>query len=849
MNVTSYDLNTCDLEPIHTPGRIQPFGMVLAGPIDQLTVTYCSANTTDGLGLPPDQVLGKPFEAIFGTRFADDLGRLADLATLRGQRERLGTYDLSRRAFDVYLHINPNDQVVVELESVDVAAANAPAASVSEMRKLLAAAGLKPTIKEMLDVCTAGLSQITGYDRVMAYQYEQNGDGVVISEALRGDADSFLGLRYPAWDVPEQARALQVKSPLRMLTDVGQTPVPIVTIDVSNPPLDMALAHLRGISPIHVEYLQNMGVGASLTIGLIVDGRLWGMFSCHHQKPRLIKSDLRIGAELFGQMISLLIKQKMDYLASVRRHQAAESREQILANSDATADLIESFGDLAPSLLKVIDADGIAINCEGKTLTHGSTPSVAAIQAIGDHDREREHGVFPMDVLQTSSLVADHDLNESAGALLVRATTIFPIELIYFRDEVTRNITWAGRPEKQMETGPLGPRISPRGSFDAYMEQRAGSCDPWTDADLAAAAELQILLTQITHRGERVQFLRNQDLISHQRKQDLMIAELNHRVRNILALIRSLSRQARASSASLEDYALSLESRISALAEAHDMAVSNAMDGVSLRMLLEAELAPYMDTDSAQVLLNGPAVGLRADVAPLVALVLHEVASNAAKYGPLGGSDGVVQVKWSHSASKLKLTWQEMGGPPVAAPTRHGFGRSLIEKAIPYEFDGAVEIKFDPAGVRLDMELPETNLVEIETEPKVSRSGKLEFIEKAAHGKKALLVEDNVLLAMDMVHTLKRLAAEDVETVATFDAAMKRVALPGFDFVVLDMNLRGTVSFAIAEKLLERDVPFIFVTGYGSAIQLPPHLQHIPALSKPVDEIKLSICVEEMLQP
>ena len=164
-------------------------------------------------------------------------------------------------------------------------------------------------------------------------------------------------------------------------------------------------------------------------------------------------------------------------------------------------------------------------------------------------------------------------------------------------------------------------------------------------------------------KSEREQLSRHKELVSHQRQQDLLIAELNHRVKNILALIRSLSRQAKDSSASLESYALALEQRIAALAAAHDLAVSDSMRGVSLRGILETELGPYIREDEAQAILSGPVVGLRADVAPMIALVIHEIVSNAAKYGALSTPEGIVQARWEQSDQGLSFHWRELGGP------------------------------------------------------------------------------------------------------------------------------------------------------------------------------------------
>lgn len=843
-----FTLDTCDLEPIHTPGRIQPFGAMLAGPGDLSKIEYCSANVPEYFGIEPGKLLGTSFAELIGQQLTHDLRNLASMSTARAQRERLGTYELPFGEFEVYLHVNPNNQVVVEFERFSAELTKSRNAPVDEMRKYLAAASARETIKQMLNACVVGLKELTGYDRVMAYQYEANGDGEVVAEVRSNGADSFLGLRYPAWDVPEQARALQVKNPLRMLTDVAQEPVPVLAYDHQLPPLDMSLSHLRGISPIHVEYLANMGVGATLTIGLVVDGRLWGMFACHHLTPRVIGSDVRIAAELFGQMVSLLIKQRMDVSDAKRRNRASEARERILADTDANTDFLHSFNSLAPILRDVIDCDGLAVTYEGKTLTSGSVPSHDAIAAVGKYDNTKEDVVLPIDNLGNHELIRSEDLGDSAGVLLVRATAAYPMQLFFFRDEKIRSLNWAGKPEKELETGPLGPRVSPRGSFDAYVEQQRGFCSAWTASELAAARELQILLTQIAAKGERVQLMRHQDLVTHKRQQDLMIAELNHRVKNILALIRSLSRQAKSSAASLESYALALEQRISALAAAHDLAVSNTMKGVSLRGVLQTELGPYLADDNSQVLMTGPVVGLRPDVAPIIALVLHEIVSNAVKYGALSIPEGLVRVHWKVDDEKLQVTWRELGGPPVEEPSRHGFGRSLIEKAIPYEFDGEAEIKFDPSGVSFSFSLPKENLVDLEGDTEVKLVGSVAVVENAAQGKKALLVEDNVVLAMDMVETLTRLGTTNVETAATFEAGMKHATNANFDFAVLDMNLRGTVSFGIAEALKKTGIPFVFVTGYGSAIELPDELRDVPILTKPIDGGTLSRCIEALLQ-
>ncbi|MEM9797726.1 MAG: HWE histidine kinase domain-containing protein [Pseudomonadota bacterium] len=841
-------IDNCDREPIHRPGRVQPFGVLLAGPRDLSRVEYASDNTETVFEQPASKLLGVSFREILPRQVVHDLRNLISMSTSRAQRERVGCFSRDDRMIEVFVHRNPADQVIVEFEPV---AAEAPSIEnpIDRMRMLLTVASQQKDLTRFLRVCVVGLRELIGYDRVMAYRYAPNGDGEVVAEARSPQAESFLGLRYPAWDVPTQARALQVRNPVRMLSDVRQTPVPLLGLEQDPDKLDIALAHLRGISPIHVEYLQNMGVSATLTIGLVVEGKLWGMFSCHHMSPRVIRSDVRIAAELYGQMISLIIQQKLELEVSDARARAEKARRRVLADTDAATDLLSAFTDFAPILRDVIDADGLAIIRDDKVQATGSTPPTETIRAIAGREPDKADLVDQTDHLSDAAWAPDGDLGASAGCLQVRCTAATPVQALFFRDEKTRSVKWAGRPEKQVRTEPKGDvRLHPRGSFAAYLEEQAGRCEEWSVFDVEAAYELRKLLIQITGKDERAQLQRHKEMVTHRRQQDLMIAELNHRVKNILALVRSLSRQAKSSAASLESYAHALEQRISALATAHDLAVSDTMQGVSMRSILETELQPYLVENQAQVALAGPIVGLRADVAPMIALVFHEVVTNAAKYGALHTQEGVVQAKWSIDADGgLSFHWKELGGPPVTPPSRQGFGRSLIEKAIPYEFGGDVTLDYPPSGVTMTFRLPSDTLVDLANETEAKVVGPIGEIRTVAKDATALLVEDNVVLAMDMVDTLTRLGAGTVETANSAEAAMRAIRNQRFDFAVLDLNIRGTVTFDVANALRQRDVPFIFVTGYGSSIDIPADLSEVPVLSKPVDDGTLSQRLEALL--
>jgi len=421
--------------------------------------------------------------------------------------------------------------------------------------------------------------------------------------------------------------------------------------------------------------------------------------------------------------------------------------------------------------------------------------------------------------------------------------------MAFFRQSIERKVAWAGKPIKKLESGLYGPRLTPRGSFAAYLEKQGKFCEPWSDMDLAAAAAFQLLLIQLATHAEEARAMELQKLLQHQRQKDLLIAELNHRVKNILALIKSLSRRAKESSDSIESYALALEQRISALAKAHDLALDEAGAGILLKALLESELAPYTMSENAQVLVAGPSIGLRSDVAPILSLVFHELSTNAAKYGALSTGDGIVKINWSQSDDTVTIIWHELNGPPVEAPKRKGFGYTLIEKVVPYEFDGEVNLEFQPTGVKLQIRLANEYVTQQAHNPlaeaKMVRPGIP--ITQAADGKCVLIVEDNAILALDLADSIQRLGASDIITVGSVEKALSQVKAGGFDFAIMDVKLRGQTSFEVASILAETGVPFIFATGYGSKIAVPEQLAHIKILTKPVDDFTLSDALARLL--
>lgn len=322
------------------------------------------------------------------------------------------------------------------------------------------------------------------------------------------------------------------------------------------------------------------------------------------------------------------------------------------------------------------------------------------------------------------------------------------------------------------------------------------------------------------------------------RQQTLMINELNHRVRNILSLVKSVSQQARRSGGSLESYSSALEARIHALAAAHNIGAGQARTSVSIRRILTLEAKPFEDTQKTRIRVRGTDASVRAEAAPIFALVLHELITNAVKYGALSDPNGTVEVEIQRSAEGMRLTWTESGGPKITAPSTRGFGTTLILQAVPFEMGGRSDLEFLVEGVRAYLELPQSALGDDQARPDDAppphETDSQDRLHRLRNGL-ALVIEDNFMIAEGMRTELRDAGFVNVERLSNADRALAFLESDTPVLALLDVNLgHGETSERVASALLLRNVPILFVTGYGEQNALPAHLRSIPVLTKPV---------------
>lgn len=830
------DLTNCDREPIHILGAIQPVGVLIALAADWM-IARVSANSADFLNEEPEALLGRPLADFLPPATIHALRNR--VAMLRGPDsvERMFGCPLVAGGppFDMALHIS-GGQIVIEAEPGSDNAGDATGTVRSMITRL-------DQIEDLSGFLAEGARQVralTGYDRVMVYRFAADGSGEVAAESCRRGIGSFLGLHYPATDIPAQARDLYKRNLLRIITDIHAAPLPVLPQrDESGRPLDLSLSILRAVSPIHIEYLKNMGVGASMSISIIVEGKLWGLFACHHYSPRRIAFERRSVAELFAQMFAMRLESRERQQIVEFERRARDISDQLLGAVASDETLLNDPDWLSNILTHAIRADGVGVWINGSHAFSGTTPDVDQFTRIIKALNGTAAGkVYATDRIAGIVPEADEFAADAAGMLAIPISRSPRDYVVLFRSELQRSVRWAGDPHKPVEYGPNGPRLTPRESFEEWKETVVGRSKPFTTSEMRVAETLRATLIEVV--------LRLADEASAERqaagaRQELLIAELNHRVRNILAVIRGLIRQSKPKAgSSLEDFVALVDGRIHALARAHNQITDDHWGPAPFRALIEAEAAAFLADQTDKITAEGPHILLNPQAYSTMALVMHELVTNSAKYGGLSDS-GRVRIEWRRDSNEdLIIKWREEGGPPVKPPTRKGFGTTIIDRSVPYDLGGESRIEYKPEGVEASFRIPARHVSEPRdyTGPKIHYPRAIKTSvgpvpEQVIRSANVLLVEDSLIIALDAEDILKRLGASHVATAATVEGAIDMLMAIRPTFAVLDINLGDQTSYAIADRLKDKDVPFLFATGYGEQAELPADHRGRTVVQKP----------------
>ena len=831
------DLSACERERIHMPGAIQPYGCLILCALPTWTINTVSANTGSFFGRASEDLLDQPLDAVMPGKAVHDLRNVLQSSMVSAGAERLldVLIDEGPERYDLTVHMSASNVIV---EIVPRKGANTlttdPVVLVKSMIGQLKRA---TTLERFLQLAAHQVRAVTGFDRVMIYKFLPDASGQVMAEALRTGLPPFLGLRYPASDIPAQARALYKRQWLRLIPDVNYAAEALVGRSTSAVEADLSLASLRSVSPVHLEYLRNMGSHATLTISLIAGEALWGLIACHHSAPRRISTSICAAVELFGQIFSQQVESKEQARELQHAAQLRAAHDRLIAGMTPEESIFDDPGRFEDLLKAMIPCDGFGVWSEKGFKGIGTTPPIEAIPDLLRHLGERS----PQEPCVTDALSKELPsaldyVSDVSGVLAIPFSRTPREYLLFFRKEVVETVRWGGDPKKPVTIEGGTARIGPRKSFDAWREIVHGQSLRWRSAEVQIADTLRSSLLEV--------ILRRADLVNRERRdaherQAFLIAELNHRVKNILALIRSLVRQSRQNAISMEGFAQDLEQRIRALALAHDQLTQTGWHRAPLRRLLEAEARAWTHS-SDRVSLSGPGIMVDSRAYQALALVFHEMMTNAAKYGALSQGTGRLTVTWTHDpGGDLRIDWRELGGPPVKPPDRRGFGTVVIEQTIPFELRGEARVEYLHQGVHGSFTIPAAHIGDapLEREPTGTVSPPV-----ALNARRLLLVEDSMMIALD---AQAMLADEglDVEVAGTIADGMRLLAVDSFDAAVLDVNLTGETSFMVADKLVELGLPFVFATGYGESIVIPDRFRSVPVVSKPYDSAALRMAL------
>lgn len=825
------DPSNCDREPIQHIGAVQPIGFLIALSNDW-QVERLSANSGKFLGATTDALLGASLRDVFRPDAVHSIRNRSFLLTGADAVERVFGLQLQDDGplYDLAIH-RSGALVIVEAEpNIASGELNAGAMVRSMLARLRAGTDLAQESARLV-------SALTGFDRVMIYRFHVDGSGEVIAERTRDGIDSFLGLHYPADDIPQQARALLVRNPVRMLVDVSGVSSMLLP-EVAQPMLDLSMSTLRAHSPMHVEYLQNMGVGATLTASLIRDGKLWGLISCHHMTPRHVGFEQRTTIELFAQMLSFLMEQRERDDTAAYEARALLLRRQLVAAVVERGSAAESVGELAARMVELVPCDGVAIYVDGVPTLDGDTPTGAECMALVPFLARNAPGtIFATDALSRDHAPAQDFVDHIAGMLVLPITRAPGNYLVFFRNEVLRSVKWAGEPGKQLVHGPHGARLTPRKSFEAWRELVRGRSAAWTSAELSAAEAMRVTWLEMALHGSE---LTDTDSRRASQKQDLLIAELNHRVRNILGLIHGLVSQSRTSACDVETFAGVLGDRVGALSRAHDQITARNWGPGSLETLIETEVAATLGEAKVQVTIGGAMVKLQHQSFATVVLVVHELMTNAAKHGALSSAVGKLAIGWHvEDNGDVILDWRESGGPAVAWPIRRGFGSRIIEDTIPHELGGKAILDHAQGGLHAWLLIPAIHAV-IEDEPPTPIVALQGATAEGRLSGTVLLVEDNLLVALDAEDMLLSLGAATVLIASNVAEALRLIIAETPSFALLDINLGDEMSWPIATRLRELGIRYVFATGYGDGIEYPLAHRHAKSISKPYTQAAIA---------
>jgi light-regulated signal transduction histidine kinase (bacteriophytochrome) len=516
------DLSQCDREPIHIPGSVQPFAALVICEAESMRVVQATVNCEEITGLSHGQLLGKVIteQLELGSQNGSIPSRF------EGSRYAQSSY----RAGPLYYF---------ELEKKS---SSDPTALAQKTRAAMEKIQSQTSWQGFLDEGARQIQALTGYDRVMIYHFHEDLHGEVMAEACNPGVESYLGLHYPASDIPAPARKVFLENWVRMIPTVNYTPVPFEPVlnPVTGATPDLGKTLPRSVSPIHLEYLRNMEVGASLSLSILSEGKLWGLVACHHLQPKYLDENERGACEILARLISSLLRDVSRVEEFNQRERLREIHRKIVSHFGGAADLGKILTQESPNLLDLVNSQGaaVALYLDGHWETAGEVPSDGELDALVDWLTENHPGQAVVETSHLSSLFAPAASYEkiASGLLAISVPKTKRNYILLFRPEIVRTVRWAGKPDEKIATA--DGRLHPRASFGEWSQSVRSRSAPWRSWELDAALELRsaILAADLSRQFEKEQKARQEAEVAMRLREELM-AVLSHDLKNPIGSI------------------------------------------------------------------------------------------------------------------------------------------------------------------------------------------------------------------------------------------------------------------------------------------------------------------------
>ena len=728
------------------------------------------------------------------------------------------------------------------------------------------------SVETLCQATCAAVRRLTGFDKVMVYRFDDDWNGTTIAEDAAEELELYLGLRFPASDIPAQARELYRLNPIRLIADVDYVPVPLHSVDGAGVPLDMTYAVLRSVSPIHIEYLKNMGVGASMSVSILRDGRLWGLIACHHRTahfvPYGVRSACTLLAKLVAQLISSMeVRLDAEYAAKVRKVQT-----QLLAHIAGRADFVDAVLEREADLLRLVDADGVAVCLEGECRLLGITPSQEEVASILSR-LAPEGALFKTDWLAEYHRGAESFRDRAAGLLVITLSSVQRNYLVWFRRELVQTVRWAGDPNKPAHPVKGELRLHPRKSFETWKEQIGCKSRPWRPAELEAALSLrEALVDALLRRAEE----------GAARAKDQFLAVLSHELRTPLNPVLTVA------SALEVDPSLSADTREMMRVIRRNVELETRLidDLLDVTRISKGKLVMNLETLDVHTLVDrslevcerdltekGMTVNFAQDATSSyvegdparLQQVLWNILRNAIKFTPPGGSLAIRTGNPDPARVRVEITDTGIGIAPDVLPkifnafeqgdrtvtTRYGglgLGMAIAKTLV--ELNGGRIFASSAGkghGATFTIDLP------VARSPIASEVAR-ETPTIASPGSSAklriLLVEDHKDTAQIMARLLEQLDYE-IKTADSIAAARKLTAVYSFDLVVSDLGLPdGSGNDLMRELRGKHAMKGIALTGWGMEedVRATVEAGFDRHLTKPVNFQSLVAAIREVVQ-